>query len=100
MHLVYPPPPPPPPTSPQILYNNSFQFLLGITVVPREIEDSGYSISFFFGVGGGNKMHCGPCENGEWQTRALAIRGRLGTERTEGGGVRASVYLQIRHPRA
>ena len=30
------------------------------------------------------------------QQGALAIRGRLGKERKEGGGVRASVYLQIR----
>ena len=39
MHLVYP----------QILYNNGFQFLMGITVVPREIEGHGYS--FFFSQG-------------------------------------------------
>ena len=31
---------------PQILYNHGFQFLMGITVVPREIEGHGYS--FFF----------------------------------------------------
>ena len=36
MHFVYPPPP-------QILHNCCFQFLLGITVVPREIEDNGYA---------------------------------------------------------
>ena len=33
IHLVYPP---------KILYNCCFQFLLGITVVPREIEDDRY----------------------------------------------------------
>ena len=64
---------PPPTPSPQILYNCSFQFLLGITVVPREIKDSGYSIFFFFfgrgGGGGGSKVHCGLCENGEWQIK-------------------------------
>ena len=27
---------------PQIFPNHCFQFLLGITVVPREIEDNGY----------------------------------------------------------
>ena len=27
---------------PTILHNHCFQFLLGITVVPREIEDNGY----------------------------------------------------------
>ena len=37
MHLVYP----------QILYNHGFQFLMGITVVPREIEGHGYSLFFF-----------------------------------------------------
>ena len=65
---------PPPTPSPQILYNCSFQFLLGITVVPREIKDSGYSIFFFFfggggGGGRGSKVHCGLCENGEWQIK-------------------------------
>ena len=34
---------------PQILYNHGFQFLMGITVVPREIEGHGYS--FFFSQG-------------------------------------------------
>ena len=33
MHLVYPP----------VLHNHCFQFLLGITVVPREIVDNGYA---------------------------------------------------------
>ena len=28
---------------PQILHSHCFQFLLGITVVPREIEDNGYA---------------------------------------------------------
>ena len=28
---------------PQILHNHCFQFLLGITVVPREIQDNGYA---------------------------------------------------------
>ena len=43
MHLVYP----------QIfLYNHRFQFLLGITVVSREVEDNG---SETFGGGGGGK---------------------------------------------
>ena len=38
MNLVYPPP------LPQILHNLCFQFLQSITVVPREIQDNGYSI--------------------------------------------------------
>ena len=56
MRRVYPPPPPPP----QILHNHCFQFLLGITVVRREIEDNGYAILFFgggTGVGGRGKEH-------------------------------------------
>ena len=62
MHLVYPPPPP------QILHNHCFQFLLGNTVVPREIEDNGYAFFFFFwggGVVGVNKVHYGLCENSD-----------------------------------
>ena len=37
---------------PRILHNHCFQFLLGITVVPREIQDNGYA-----------KFFC--CENGK-----------------------------------
>ena len=29
--------------APKILYNHCFQFLLGITVIPREIQDNGYT---------------------------------------------------------
>ena len=57
MHLVYPPPPP----SRQILLNHCFQFLLGITVVPRAFKD--YGCARFWGV---NKVLCGLCENGEY----------------------------------
>ena len=46
MRRVYPPPP-------QILHNHCFPFLLGITVVRREIEDNGYAILFFGGGTGG-----------------------------------------------
>ena len=38
-----------------------FQFFLGITVAPRQIEDNGYAK--FWGV---NKVLCGPCENSEF----------------------------------
>ena len=38
-----------------------FQFLLGITVVPRQIEDNGYAK-----FGEVNKVLYGPCENGEF----------------------------------
>ena len=54
MHLVYPPPPP------QILQNHCFQFFLGITVVQREIENSGYAKLWEV-----NKVRYGLCENGE-----------------------------------
>ena len=33
---------PPPPPPPQLMHIHCFQFLLGITVVPREIADNGY----------------------------------------------------------
>ena len=45
---------------PRILHTHSFQFLLGITVVPREIQDNDYAK-----FGGLNKVHYGLCENGE-----------------------------------
>ena len=44
------------------------KFLLGVTVVPEEIEDNGYA-NFRWGGGGGgggvNKVHYGLCENDE-----------------------------------
>ena len=46
--------------SPKILHNHCFQFLLGMTVTPREIEDNGYAK--FWGL---KKVHYGLCENGE-----------------------------------
>ena len=61
MHLVYPPK----------FYINIFsKFLLGIKVVPREIEENGYAIVFFGGGGGGggggvNKVHHGLGEKSE-----------------------------------
>ena len=48
----------------KILHNHCFQFFLGITVVPREMEDNGYAK--FWGV---NKMHSGLGENGELHYR-------------------------------
>ena len=44
MHLVYPP---------KFYINIVSKFLLGIKVVPREIEENGYAIVFFLGGGGG-----------------------------------------------
>ena len=46
---------------PKILHIHCFQFLLGITVVPREIQDDDYAK--LWGV---NKMHYGLCANGEY----------------------------------
>ena len=51
----------------KILHDHCFQFLLGITVIPREIIDNGYAI---WGV---NKVHYGLCENGEFINSACQI---------------------------
>ena len=56
MHLVYPP---------KFYITIVSKFLLGIKVVPREIEENGYAIVFFWGGGGWsgggrvNKVHHG-----------------------------------------
>ena len=52
---------PPPPQKKK--RNHCFQFPLGIIVVPREIEDSGYAIFFLWR--GVNKVHYGLSRNGE-----------------------------------
>ena len=44
------PPPPPPYHDPQILHNLCFPFLLGITAIPKEIENNDYAK-----LGGGSK---------------------------------------------
>ena len=59
MHLVYPE-----------NFAFCFQFLLDITVIPREILniEKNVDANFFFcfwGGGGSNKVHYGLCENGE-----------------------------------
>ena len=51
---------PPPPLQKKWRRNHCFQFLLGITAIPREIQDNGYVK--FWGV---NKVHYGLCEYGE-----------------------------------
>ena len=57
MHLCLPP---------KILQNHRFQFLLGNTVVIREVEDNGHIIFGGRGRGEGvKKVHYGICENGE-----------------------------------
>ena len=52
MHLICPPPPPPHRPKKKILPNLCFSFLLGITAVPREIENKAYA-KFW----GANKVH-------------------------------------------
>ena len=52
------PPPPSPPPQKKNLHIHCFQFLLGITVVPREIEDNGYAQ--FWGI---SKVYYGLCES-------------------------------------
>ena len=46
-----------PPPPPQILHNHCFQFLLDITVVPREIQDNVYAKFGREGGGWVNKVH-------------------------------------------
>ena len=52
-HIDYNAPCLPPP---KILHNRYFEFLLGITVVPREIQDNGYAK-----FRRANKVHYGLC---------------------------------------
>ena len=67
----------------EILHNHCFQFLLGNTVVPREIEDNGYAFFFFFffleggGGGGCGGVHYGLCENGEILQLQMEMRLKL-----------------------
>ena len=42
-----------PPPPPNILQNLCFSFILGITAVPREIENNAYTSFIFFWRGGG-----------------------------------------------
>ena len=63
MHLVYPP---------KFYITIVSKFVLGIKVVPREIEENGYAIVVFFFWGGGgsgggrvNKVHHGVGEKSE-----------------------------------
>ena len=71
MHLVTPHPTPPPRKN-----NHCFQYLLGIKVVPREIEDNGYLFIYLFiggggGGGGRDKLHYGLRENGDLEYRLI-----------------------------
>ena len=59
MHLI---PPPPPPTPSQILHNLCFSFLLDLTAVPREIENTAYAK-----FGGAKKVRYGKGGSGVCQ---------------------------------
>ena len=48
---------------PKILHDLCSLFLLGITAIPREIENNGYA-KFW----GANKVYYGRCANGKWRT--------------------------------
>ena len=65
-------PPPPKKKKKKNLHHHCFQFLLGITVIPREIEDNGYAK--FWGV---NKVHYGLGENGQYQLLIHLMIGQL-----------------------
>ena len=60
----------------KILHNYCFQFLLGNTVVPREIEDNNRAF-FGGGRGGVNKVHYGLCENGDILQLQMEMRLKL-----------------------
>ena len=58
--------------APQILHTLCFSFFLGITAVPREIENNAYAK--FWGT---NKVHCGRCASGVyWPTVTWLENGR------------------------
>ena len=57
---LFPPSLPTPPPKKNIVHNHYFQFLLGITVVAREIEDNSHAKSL-----GVNKVHYGVGEKSE-----------------------------------
>ena len=52
---------------PQILHNLCFPFLLGITAVPREIENNAYAKL----GGGANKVHYGECGSGVFRPQGF-----------------------------
>ena len=62
-HIYHNAPFSPPP--PQSFYNLCFSFLLGIIVVPREIENNAYAKSW-----GANKVHYGTSASGVWDFMA------------------------------
>ena len=57
MHLVYPP---------KFYITIVSKFLLGIKVVPREIEENGYALVFFVGGGGGGERGWAGKQSASW----------------------------------
>ena len=49
---------------PKFCISTVSDFLLGVTVVPRQLEDDGKNV-FFWGGGGVHKVHCDQYENVE-----------------------------------
>ena len=66
------PPPPPPPTKKK-MHNLYFSFLLGITAIPREIENNVYA-KFW----GAHKVHYGRCASGVWDSFGDASASLIG----------------------
>ena len=61
IHIVYLTPPPP-----NVLHKHCFQFLLGFTILPRELENNTYAK--FWGV---NKVYYGLYESSEFTISAI-----------------------------
>ena len=75
MHLVFHPT-----SCIAMAHCHCFQFLLGITVVPSEIEDNDYAKFGGGGRGGGvSKVHYGLCEIGEFTVKFTDVLA-LGTK--------------------
>ena len=66
---------PTPPPKKKFTYSckRSLKFLLGITVIPREIKDNSYQAKFW----GVNKVHCGQHEKSEKPTKCILSRSLL-----------------------
>ena len=66
-------PPSPPPPPPKKMHNLCFLFLLGITAIPREIENKVYA-KFW----GAHKVHYGRCASGVWDSFGDASASLIG----------------------
>ena len=74
-------------STPQILHNLCFSILLGITVVPREIENHAYAK--FWGV---NKVHYGICAS-KWCIGYAKLWGGGGASKLHYGKCGSGVWL-------